>query len=124
MRKNVVLCLVSGLLGAVSAVTIYNQANRPTGWPRPSRLEWLDLGSNQPGPVANAPLPNAVRPRPPVEDDLTLEERVNVAVYENVNRSVVNVDHQDPQHRRVPDVRQFAGRSRLRLGARQARATS
>jgi S1-C subfamily serine protease len=92
MRKNVVLCLVSGLLGAISAVTIYNQANSPDrlGAAEPPRVAGPRI--EPAGPMVNAPLPNAVRPRPPIEDDLTLEERVNVAVYENVNRSVVNVD--------------------------------
>src|SRR5207244_5094970 len=43
------------------------------------------------GPPSIAPVPLAARPQPLVEDDLTIEERVNVAVYENVNRSVVNI---------------------------------
>ena len=92
MRKNVVLCLVSGLLGAILAATVYNRSNSPDrlGAAEPPRVAGPRI--EPAGPMVNAQLPNAVRPRPPAEDDLTLEERVNVAVYENVNRSVVNVD--------------------------------
>ena len=92
MRKNVVLCLVSGLLGAILAMTVYNQATSPDrlGAAEPPRVAGPRI--EPAGPMVNTQLPNGVRPRPPIEDDLTLEERVNVAVYENVNRSVVNVD--------------------------------
>ncbi|HEV2971879.1 MAG TPA: trypsin-like peptidase domain-containing protein [Pirellulales bacterium] len=91
MRKNVVLCLLSAVLGGVLAAGLWNQPNpahRVTAAEPPAvtgpRIEPV-------GTPGNEPLPVAVRARAAVEDDLTPEERVNVAVYENVNRSVVNI---------------------------------
>lgn len=50
---------------------------------------------NPPGPAAPtaapAGAPAAAPQQTPIEDELTPEERVNIAVYENCNRSVVNI---------------------------------
>jgi S1-C subfamily serine protease len=95
MKKTALLCLLSAVLGAVAA------------------LLWIDPPQTTRTSVAQEPLtpPNAggegrvnAMPRvatgtwgvpdspPPLSDsELTPEERINVAVYDNVNRSVVNV---------------------------------
>src|SRR5205085_6800946 len=43
------------------------------------------------GPPVRTAAPHYTAPQPVVEDELTQEERVNVGVYEAVNRSVVNI---------------------------------
>jgi S1-C subfamily serine protease len=70
MKKYVVLCAISALLGGLlsTALTTHSVERRLSAQEAPSPA-----------------LP------PAVEDDLTPFERVNVAVYERVNRSVVNI---------------------------------
>ncbi len=103
MRKNVVLCLVSVLLGLgiaalrPAAPVVANRAGAaeplgpdlPRAEPPRPRAEPLRPGPEI-GPVQNRPPAAAFQQ--PLVDDLTPEERVSVAVYENVNRAVVNID--------------------------------
>jgi len=97
MQKNVVLCLASAMLGAALSVALWNQphvpsqltAAEPPPLPGP---QFAPVPRTTPLPApGNVALPQAVPVRPTVDDDLTPEERVNVAVYDNVNRSVVNI---------------------------------
>lgn len=121
-RRTCLLCVVSALLGGllVSALgefrpewpqAIRAQEARPraAGEYPPGNPDPRDLpaGSFAPpgGPAPPSSYVPAVNPDPPAlppgtfappaqeaDSELTPEERVNVAVYENVNRSVVNIN--------------------------------
>ena len=70
MKKYLVLCAISALLGGLLSTALTTRSVEP-------RLS-----------AQEAPAPAL---RPAVEDELTPFERVNVAVYDRVNRSVVNI---------------------------------
>ena len=90
MRRAILLCVLSACLGGLAA----------TGWHYP----WLcgnPSTAQEPTPVpmagvAGGPppasLPPAAMVAPALLDSLTPEERVNVLVYQQVNRSVVNIN--------------------------------
>src|ERR1700731_4861031 len=59
-------------------------------WNHPNHFNQA-VAAEPPGPRGAAPLPEAIQRLPPIDAQLTPEERVNVAVYEAVNRSVVNI---------------------------------
>jgi S1-C subfamily serine protease len=92
--KTTVLCLASGGLGALVAVVLTGPSTSSQRGAATEPLAGLSTASA-------APLPSAV-PRPARSSDplvqgdeyLTPEERVNIAVYEKANRSVVNIDTQ------------------------------
>jgi S1-C subfamily serine protease len=98
MKKTVFLCLLSAVLGAFAALLLFDS---PAGL-RTTSAQEPRLPARGPGDApmrVNAPprVPAETwgapqTPAPQVEDDLTPEERVTVAVYENVNRSVVNIN--------------------------------
>ncbi|MEN6559007.1 MAG: trypsin-like peptidase domain-containing protein [Thermoguttaceae bacterium] len=79
MKRAVLLCMLSALLGGLAAFGRHNW------WPSTTQS------------VAQEPTPSAVQaptsniPQP-LFDSLTPEERVNVMVYQQVNRSVVNIN--------------------------------
>ncbi|MBN2023611.1 MAG: trypsin-like peptidase domain-containing protein [Pirellulales bacterium] len=79
MKKTLILCFVSVMLGAAVTAT----------WRGP--IQTLPAAVAQDVAVPAAPSRAAATAQPLGEDLLTPEERVNVAVYENVNRSVVNI---------------------------------
>ncbi len=91
MRSQLVLCLGSGVVGAAVMAGLLHG---------PSPLEKTAAGQDgtaaaaapeqsfATGP-AGQPLPIG---RAAVIDDYTPEERVNISVYENCNRSVVNIN--------------------------------
>jgi S1-C subfamily serine protease len=91
MRKIIVLCVVSASLGGLSAI----------GW-RSSSLSDTTLVAQEQlpgtGPAAAVAPPHstggtAAVPVPGAElDSLTPDERVNILVYQQVNRSVVNIN--------------------------------
>src|SRR4051794_28681306 len=88
MKRTMVLCLASAIVGAVAS-TIY-QAMPTIGPAAAQEARSAPFRPVDVPPASRRTLP----PAPPagtLEDDLTPEERVNVAVYENVNRSVVNI---------------------------------
>jgi S1-C subfamily serine protease len=97
MKKTLILCSISALLGAalVAAVIELPKAGSASQ-AQESQPRWPPSG----GP--NAPPMATVGPAPPwgitdpaLElDELTPEERVNVAVYEKCNRSVVHITTQ------------------------------
>ena len=89
MKKTILLCAVSAALGALLAVGLYGpfategktSAQEPAGW-SPPRAEVLP----------RAPVGAGAKSQPPGYQDLTPEERTNVAVYEHANRSAVNIN--------------------------------
>ncbi len=91
MKKSLLLCLVSAVAGAIAA-----------SWAAdlPPFSAVAQQNDPRPGPDGVAPqgskpfqfqMPSSRVSANP-EDDLTPEERVNIAVYDNVNRSVVNIN--------------------------------
>jgi S1-C subfamily serine protease len=91
MRRVTILCLLSACLGGAAAVTWHNP--------------WLTDGQSTaqepvPGPSRGATFanqsPTGLAPEamvaPALLDALTADERVNVLVYQQVNRSVVNIN--------------------------------
>jgi len=94
MRRILVLCVLSAVVGAALAVVLHDRpepesktvAQEPLAGP-PPRIDARARAAAPPAPPAFAPV------QPPfAEDELTPEERVNVAVYQGVNRSVVNIN--------------------------------
>ncbi len=80
MKKIAAICVLSAVAGA-AATELWNSASRVT--------------AQEPRPVQQPALQSSIRlptPARGVDHSLTLEELVNVSVYENVNRSVVNVN--------------------------------
>lgn len=82
MKKGVILCVLSAIVGGLTAFGLQG----PTVEPQPG------------GPAASSwpPDQNAVAPQPiaqpPQPDSLTPDEQVNIFVYQQVNRSVVNIN--------------------------------
>ena len=94
MSKTVLLCTLFAGLGAVGAIAL-------TQWPATTHVAAQVPGerSAEPGDhvvateqTAQRSDPDHPMARPVVErDDFTPEERVNIRVYEDVNRGVVNI---------------------------------
>jgi len=92
MKKTVLLSILSACVGAVLAVMLIDPpdparngvAQEPPGESSTIGGSPPRMAISIPGTARNAPAPAA--------DDLTPEERVNIAVYEDVNRSVVNIN--------------------------------
>ncbi|MBI3839613.1 MAG: trypsin-like peptidase domain-containing protein [Planctomycetia bacterium] len=95
MKKYLTLCLGSAVLGAVLTEFWRAASHAPLVAQEP-RIETVPAaGPPEIGLRAATPARNVTRlppPRPAVETNLTPEELVNVTVYENVNRSVVNIE--------------------------------
>ncbi len=90
MKRTALYCVISGILGGMLAVVLSRGPNmEPT-----SVAQEPPAGAVIPvpagGPVA-APLPPAAAPNPMEAVEYTADERVNIWVYEQVNRSVVNI---------------------------------
>ncbi len=85
MNRYLLGCVASAALGA--AMGIY--------WQDVTKESVADAQEPRGGQYLNAAV-SRLRPGPPspfdAPDELTPEERVNIAVYENVNRSVVNIN--------------------------------
>jgi len=88
VSKYFLPCVFSAFLGAVLAAVL---ADRPIAEPPVSAQEQdaATVAAGQPG--LGLGLPGELLPEPLSPEDLTPEERVNIAVYEAVNRSVVNI---------------------------------
>ncbi|MSR59022.1 MAG: trypsin-like serine protease [Planctomycetaceae bacterium] len=100
--KYVLSCVFSAVLGALIALTLNNPQIRSAAFAVERPVERTD---ERKGPV----LPESTRPRVPAHlgagrderphelgsplgpDELSREEQINIAVYENVNRSVVHI---------------------------------
>jgi S1-C subfamily serine protease len=91
-KKTLLLCIFSAGLGAALALVLANPPGvlRQTGAQEPVRGPRV-VPAAQPRVEINTPETPANGP-PSGDEYLTLEERVNIAVYEKVNRSAVNID--------------------------------
>lgn len=91
MRNTVAMCLASTLLGAV-AMMAWNNARhqRSLTAAEPSAVETQGTPVDPAAPRRPTRLPALNRPG--AENGFTTEELVNIGVYENVNRSVVNIN--------------------------------
>ncbi len=92
MNRTILLCIGSALAGALLAIAW-------TGSPRPWKETLGQELARDSRPGSSGRSPADVRfaappggPLAPADNGLTPEERVNVAVYEKVNRSVVNIN--------------------------------
>jgi S1-C subfamily serine protease len=99
MKNTVLLCGLSALLGAAAALGWYEFQNIEPKTIADEPLQPVQFAAPRQSPVAPAVLPTAVVPQtiPSIPDDLTPDERVTVAVYQNVNRSVVNINTKSVQ---------------------------
>jgi S1-C subfamily serine protease len=89
MRRAFMLCVVSAGLGGLAAIAWQNPSltDTPSSAQEPT-TPWPPPGAAQPQPGAPPVAPDAAA----ALDSLTPEERVNVLVYQQVNRSVVNIN--------------------------------
>jgi S1-C subfamily serine protease len=88
MKRTLICCLLSALLGAVAAL-VFTQL--PSAVAPSVAQELPHAGGAAPGPHPSDSLAGY--------EDLTPEERVGVWIYENVNRSVVNITTESVQSR-------------------------
>ena len=119
------LCFGSAVLGGLIALTV-----REAVWlaPLPAQEFSPSATTRLPPDPERSPTffdPNAVRFQgalpgvaEPAEGELTAEERVNIAVYENVNRSVVNINTKGVRGESFFLIEIPSRGSRLRVGAR------
>jgi S1-C subfamily serine protease len=94
MKKTLIFCVLSGMFGALAATALNNL---PPAGTRSVAQEITRSPAMSPVPPG-APAPHPSQTAPGYED-LTAEERVGVWVYENVNRSVVNITTESVQSR-------------------------
>jgi S1-C subfamily serine protease len=88
MKRALLLCIVSAVLGALVAIALYDP---PETQPK---IVAQEAGKEAPLRISigqPAPAPPPLRTDTPEYQELTPEERVNVAVYERANRSAVNI---------------------------------
>ena len=90
MKRTMLLCIISGVLGASLAALLSRTPNIE------SRSAAQDMSPWPPNREAADALPPSIQAAPPSADprnvsEYTAEEQVNIGVYENVNRSVVNI---------------------------------
>jgi S1-C subfamily serine protease len=110
--KSIISCVGSGIVGALAALALTEVDWRPqaVALPQAGAQEVRRAGQGAPGdrldgPVvhrparskraAAAPVAHAARGQEPAgplgPDELSVEEQINIAVYENVNRGVVHI---------------------------------
>jgi S1-C subfamily serine protease len=90
MNKPILLCLLSAAFGAALSLLVQNAPPSPALAQEPG-LERLPLGERRDG-IFRLPKAERRSNRLDGDEEMTPEERVNVAVYENVNRAVVNIN--------------------------------
>jgi S1-C subfamily serine protease len=104
MKRYILMCFVSGLAGAAVAIAVSGRSPVPSANAQPAAPPG---GYRRPAPPENSPPPRgtvagtapAVSPlsglgslaRLPGNGEFAADECVNIAVYEKVNRSVVNI---------------------------------
>jgi S1-C subfamily serine protease len=92
MKKVLLMCMVSASLGGLAAIVWHNPSLTDTPSVAQEPAAWQGAGA----PTVPQLPPISVAPAAPeanaVLDALTPEERVNVLVYQQVNRSVVNIN--------------------------------
>ena len=84
MRKAVLLCVLSAILGGLASFGLHSPHVTGCQTAAQEASPW----SPQAGPAASQPVAGG----PSQLDSLTAEERVNVFVYQQVNRGVVNIN--------------------------------
>lgn len=90
--KQLALSLTSALLGGiVAAVAVHAWSNAPQASAQGPNFGQPAYTPQQAVPGFSPEAAPPVRPRPE-DDGMTFEERIAVAVYENVNKSVVNIN--------------------------------
>ncbi|MHB9048257.1 MAG: S1C family serine protease [Pirellulales bacterium] len=88
MKKYILLCVCSTIFGGTLAVILTDPPQ-----PQQSAAQDVDRAPASLRPATDRTAAGNPRFAPPDPlDDLTPEERINVAVYEKVNRSVVNIN--------------------------------
>ena len=90
MKKPLLLCMLSAAFGAALSMLVQNSPPPPAFAQEPA-LERVPLGEGRDG-IFRLPVPERRSNRLDGDEEMTTEERVNVAVYENVNRAVVNIN--------------------------------
>ena len=85
MKRYVLMCMASAIVGGLVSMVSTGRGPEPTAQAQ-STAPPVDAGVPVPSPRA---VPAAVRSAS--EDEFTPDERVNIAVYDKVNRSVVNI---------------------------------
>ena len=92
MRKTILLCVVAAGTGAVLSALVANlpDPSVESAAQQPRHESPSSRTSQTPAEIRIASV-SASDPAPG-DEDLTPEERVNITVYENANRSVVNID--------------------------------
>jgi S1-C subfamily serine protease len=93
--KSFAACFISALVGGAATVAIFDSRPAATAVVADETRAGPRFPEDGPGRPA-APRQGEVRlpagaADPPPADELTPDERVNIAVYENVNRAVVNI---------------------------------
>lgn len=94
MKRIFLLCRVSAAVGALAAVSVTIQPAQPQAMaqsPRETRPAPLYQLPQPPGPASTARVASSRVLTEPAADEFTAQERVNIAVYENTNRGVVNI---------------------------------
>ncbi len=127
-RYSLALCFASAMIGGVVALAV-----REAAWIDPLPAQEISPPTRlPPEPEGNTTFidPNAARFRgllsgtsEAADPELTAEERVNIAVYENVNRSVVNINTKGVRGESFLSDRDSVRRSRLGFRARQGKGT-
>jgi S1-C subfamily serine protease len=90
MKKPLLLCMLSAAFGAALSMLVQNSPPPPAFAQEPA-LERVPLGEQRDG-IFRLPVPERRSNRLDGDEEMTTEERVNVAVYEQVNRAVVNIN--------------------------------
>lgn len=95
MKRTTLFCLLSALVGALTATAIHQTASdREATAQEPGRPPLLRSVEAPSLPPATARRPPVVASTPPFGsglDDFSPEERTNIVVYEKANRSVVHI---------------------------------
>ena len=100
MRKLIVLCLLSALVGGLAALDLHNPPRTEAQSPAQAGAPWPGQASPA-APQPGAAYTPASGGGPP-QDSLTLEEQVNVFVYQQANRSVVNINTKSVSGNAIP----------------------
>ncbi len=100
MKRTSLYCLISAVLGGVTAVAISRSPNLEATSSGQEPVAATAPASSPPA-AAYAPVAPPTHPQPPQPADYTPDEQVNIWVYEQVNRSVVNITTKGYQGERV-----------------------
>jgi len=93
MRKTFLLCFVSGLFGALFAIALYDPPDAELTTIAQETEDWVPTRAADVVGVAVA----APATETPGYDNLTPDEKLNVQIYENGNRSAVNINTRSVQ---------------------------